>query len=103
MGLPKKKKPITNLDKISRSLKQAGFNGPVETETKPEEKKRVGRKPLAGDRSSKITFYVSKETAERYDLAFMQEQLKQAQKGIKIDKSLLIENVLKDWLKKNKY
>jgi hypothetical protein len=66
-------------------------------------KKKIGRKPLAGKRSSKITFYVSEDTDKRLNLALFKEQIRLALKNAKTDKSLIIETALKEWMDKNGY
>jgi len=110
MGIPKniKSKPLADKTlKIKEAIETAAkgnneeialnFNG------KETEKSRLGRPPLAGDRNAKITFFMSQETKERFEMAFLKEQLKRLEKQEKIDKSLLIEEAIKVFLDKNGY
>lgn len=111
MALPKKRKPLADKERIAKALEDAGANASDKNQsvTEPKEKpdvvfkKRVGRPPLKEDRSARMSFYLAPETLERFDLAFMQEQYKQATKGKRIDKSLLLESIIKEWLVKNEY
>ncbi len=109
MGLPIKKK-TKNIDKkIDKALEMAGANEnqtPTQTTKQSrggESKKKPGKPPLAGERNARLACYLTDETASRFDLAYLSERLKRAKKQEKIDKSLLVEIVLKEWLDKNKY
>ena len=110
MGIPKniKSKPLADKTlKIKEAIETAAkgndnevivkFNG------KATETSRLGRPPLAGDRTAKITFFMSQETKDRFEMAFLKEQLKRLEKQEKIDKSLLIEEAIKVFLDKNGY
>ena len=109
MGLPKIKQ------KNQQRYKLCKINTATESEKKtptmkiaPEQQtkqiKRIGRKPLFGNRSAKITFYLTQETSERFNIAYLKEQLKKTNNGQKrIDKSLILETALKFWLDQNGY
>ncbi len=97
MALPKKRNPIADQKRVEKAVEIA------REQTEKPRKKKLGRNPLAGDRSSKITFYLSPETAERFDIAFLQEQLRLKKSGQKVDKSLIIETALKEWMERNGY
>lgn len=102
MAIPKTKSK--HLSDQSQKIKQAIETASKGSETeKPQKVTRLGRRPLAGDRSGKMTFFMSPETKERFDIAFLQEQLKRRKNGEKIDKSLLVEEALKAFLDKNSY
>ena len=109
MGLPKIKQ-----NKFQKRIRQA-INTASESEKKtpnmqiaPEQQtkqiKKIGRKPLVKNRSAKITFYLTQETSERFNIAYLKEQLKKTNNGQKrIDKSLILETALKFWLDQNGY
>ena len=91
MGIPKniKSKPLADKTlKIKEAIEIAAkgnneeatlnFNG------KTIENSRLGRPPLAGDRTAKITFFMSQETKDRFEMAFLKEQLKRLEKQEKI-------------------
>lgn len=64
--------------------------------------KKVGRKALVPNRTERITFYLKPKTSERLNIALFQEQLRQVGQKRSIDKSLLIENAIIEWLNKKK-
>ena len=113
MAIPKTRKPLADQNRIKKAIEMAGGEKPKESaglENKTESpkaelknKKRIGRPPLAGDRSNKITFFTTKETHNRFNLAFPQEQYKRAKRGEKVDKSLILEESLRSWLDQNGY
>jgi len=111
MTIPKKRKPLANKKRIQNAIKIAGGTSPQEDKPKPKKTarpkstptKKVGRPEIAGKRSGRITFYLAQETLQRFDIGFLQEKIKQAKKGKKIDKSLVLGNLLKDWLDKKGY
>ncbi len=112
MSIPKKtkSKPLADkTHKIKEAIKTATKGSekkstPKKTEKKQTEKrKKMGRPPLAGDRSARMTFFMSQNTKDRFDMAFLQEQLKRRKAGEKIDKSLLVEEAIKVFLDNNSY
>lgn len=68
-----------------------------------EGKKKVGRPPLAGTRSARICVYITEHTAQRFTRAFLMEQYKLLEEGKKMDKSLFLEEIMKQWLKERGY
>jgi hypothetical protein len=120
MSIPKKRKPLVDKKAIQKAIKMAD-DKPAEKadEQKPEEiieedkpkeqkapekkKKKAGRPRLAGDRSARITFFITQETYDRFHLAAPQEQYKCNKAGQKIDKSLMIEEAIKAWLDNKGY
>lgn len=115
MALPKKRKPLADKARIAKALEAAGVRSenkePAKEKVlkaeaapeKPVQRKRVGRPPLAENRTARISFYLSPETFDRFELAFLQEQLACAKRKEKIDKSLLLEKILDEWMEKKKY
>ena len=115
MGIPKKHKPLADKQKIRKAIEIADGNTHDKDKTAVIEKKeatpakksskRLGRPPIAADRdrSAKITFYASVETQTRFNLAFLQEQYKMAKEGKKIDKSLVLERAVEEWLASRGY
>lgn len=75
----------------------------IATPTKGKKKGRVGRPPLAGDRNSRISVYLTAETAQRLAKAFLLEQYKLLDNNQKIDKSLFLELIIKSWLQEKGY
>lgn len=111
MAIPKKRKPLADKDRIAKAVEiaeratgkpdKSGSISQLAKDTSSQ--KKIGRPALAGERTARITFYLSEETLTRFELGFLQEKYKQAKKGKKIDKSLIIENILKEWLDTQNY
>ena len=89
MPLPKKKQMQ---ERVQIAIETA------ETDTRTT--KKLGRKPLAGNRPKRITAYLTEETFKRFNLGYMKTQIAATEAGedIRIDKSLIIEDALKTWL-----
>jgi len=116
MALPKNKKKIAD---ISAAVQKAA--GVEEKEkapspapkTKPAARKKptakaaapkkTGRPSPRSGNTERFTLLLSEETSERLTMAFATEQIKRRKKGEKIDKSLLIEEMIVAWLNKNKF
>jgi len=106
MAIPKKtkSKPLSNkTDKVKQAVQMASKSNAQKEDLKIKPVKKLGRRPLAGVRSAKITFFMTQETKDRFDISFLQEQIKRHKVGEKIDKSLLIEEALKSFLNNNGY
>lgn len=105
MALPKRKKSIK--DKVDKALDIVEAMSEPQTEVAGEKqtvpKNKGGRPSAIPNRPVKMSLLLTQETHDRFSLAFPQEQLKRRQQGERIDKSSLIENVLKAWLDKNEY
>lgn len=65
--------------------------------------KKVGRPSPRNGNTERYTLLLNEETAERLDIAIVTEKIKRKKRGEKMDKSLLIENLILEWLEKNKY
>ncbi len=109
MGIPSKKQnKTTSANRVKQAIqateteevKQVSGIEAVQVQTLP---KKLGRPALKADRNAKITFYLSQETSNRFNLALPQEQIKRITKGEKVDKSLILEEALLEWLQENKY
>ncbi len=98
MALPKKKKKI--IADIDAAVKKAAGA----ENNKSNSKKTKGRKGAGGRPSprsgnvERFTLLLSEKTAERLTLAFAAEQVKRKKNGEKIDRSLLIEEMIINWL-----
>lgn len=112
MGIPKKtkSKPLADKTQEIKAAIETATKGSKKNSTsnKTEKKqavktKKIGRPPLAGNRSTRITTFMSKETKDRFEIAFLHEQLKRRKSGGKIDKSLLVEEAIKTFLDNNDY
>ena len=114
MAIPKKQKPLIHQNEITKAIKIAEKAAPkklkpVNTDPSPIKidkkpvKKKPGRVSLAGNRSAKITFYLSPNTKKRFQIAFSKELVKCAEKDDKIDKSFIIERALLKWMEDNDY
>lgn len=110
MAIPKKSQKKSLGESLQRIEKAVQFAvTPADQSSEPPVKtkiisdKKLGRPPLAGDRSAKVTFFLSPQTKERFEDGYLQEKLKRRRQGEKIDKSLLIEEALKDFLEKYGY
>ncbi len=108
MATPKKRTPIVNRSAINAAIDQAGsivtpHVSIEEGSAKKPGKKRLGRPPLTVDRSERLTIVMTKTTLERFNMAFLQEKMERLRQGEKIDQSLLIENIIKDWMDRHNY
>jgi len=116
MALPKTKKKITDISAAVQ--KAAGIDeekkapSPV-PKTKPAARKKAppkaptpkktGRPSPRSGNTERFTLLLSEETSERLTMAFATEQIRRKKKGEKVDKSLLIEEMIVEWLKKNSF
>ncbi len=107
MALPKQKKQIKDkVDKaldIVEAMSLPQEKAAMEKGTQGAPKNKGGRPSAIPNRSVKMSLLLTQETHDRFSLAFPQEQLKRRKHGERVDKSSLIENVLKAWLDENEY
>ena len=116
MALPKTKKKIADISAAVQ--KAAGVEekekAPSPTpKAKPAARKKVtpkapapkktGRPSPRSGNTERFTLLISEETSERLTMAFATEQIRRRKKGEKVDKSLLIEEMIVEWLQKNKF
>jgi len=108
MALPKTKKKIAD---ISAAVQKAASSPAPKTKPAARKKapskapapKKTGRPSPRSGNTERFTLLLSEETSERLTMAFATEQIKRKKKGEKVDKSLLIEEMIVEWLKKNKF
>ena len=108
MAIPKNKKKINIADKVDKAFNTINALNSINTHTSEKsdnkvKRKKPGRPSTIPNRTAKMHFYLSKETFDRFNLAFLEEQIKQTKKGSKIDKSYIVELALREWMDKNKY
>ena len=124
MGTPKKTTPIkdrksrTDIEKAISSAAQMETPGVSSEEGSAKQTsvevikttgievirdKRVGRPPLKAGRTDRITVFLMAENRKRLRRAVLQEQLKREDHGEQVDQSLVVEEALMFWLKKNGY
>lgn len=112
MPLPRKKKPVVaQIEKAFKTMEAIGAPAPDKDHHRPQEKsaakvqklKTAGRPSAVPNRTARYHFVLSEETLNRLNIAFPQELIKRKKDGVLIDKSLLIEAALIDWLIKNGY
>ena len=100
MALPQKKKKIlTNIGEAVQ--KAAGMDAAQLGPTVPAPSaagKRAGRPSPRSGNIVRQTLLLSEETAERLTMALAAEQVKRRKAGEKVDKSLLIEEMILKWL-----
>lgn len=102
MGLPKKKKKI--VPDIGAAVQKAAEQEQKIQREKPAKKKaggvvnRGGRPSPRSGNVARMTLLLSEDTSERLTIALATEQVKRRKAGEKVDKSLLIEEAILDWL-----
>lgn len=99
MALPKTKKRI--VPDISGAVKRAAENtGSRSNENEPIQiQKNKGGRPSPRDGNAvRQTLLLSEDTAERLTMAYAKEQIVRRKAGEKLDKSLLIEEMIVRWL-----
>ncbi len=93
MALPQKKKKIpTN---ISEAVHKAAGVNPAQPAVP---NKKTGRPSPRSGNIVRQTLLLSEETAERLTIALAEEQVRRRKTGGKVDKSLLIEEMIMRWL-----
>ena len=99
MALPQKRKKIpTN---ISEAVQKAAGMVPAQPAAPPPQAsvgKKTGRPSPRSGNIVRQTLLLSEETAERLTMALAEEQVKRRKIGEKVDKSLLIEEMILKWL-----
>ena len=98
--------PKYDLSKLKKpSKKQENYITQVaeEAEKKPEQKKKAGRKATIKEKRRSAFFYFTNKTLNRFTIATAQEIVKRKDKGERVDRSLLVEEALKEWLAKKGY
>ena len=102
MGLPKKKKKI--VPDIGAAVQKAAEQEQKKQREKPAKKKagggvnKGGRPSPRSGNVARMTLLLSEDTSERLTIALATEQVKRRKAGEKVDKSLLIEEAILDWL-----
>ncbi len=108
MAMPKKKKPISsNVKKGFETLealepKAAKEKIPGKKSASPNQNKGGRPSPIA-DRTGRFSLYLSQTTMDRFTMAFPQEQIKQRALGEKVDKSMVIETAILEWMERKGY
>lgn len=111
MPLPNRKKPVAaRIDKAFETMETIGAPKPDESprlteksDVKIRKLKTAGRPSAAPNRTARYHFVLSEETLDRLNMAFPRELIKRKRDSVLIDKSLLIETALVDWLNRNGY
>lgn len=101
MALPKKRKKL--VADVSAAVQKAAKQDqtrsqPARKIKKTAEAKKTGRPSPRSGNVVRQTLLLSEETAERLTMAFAAEQIKRRKAGEKVDKSLLIEEMIVKWL-----
>ncbi len=104
MALPKTKKRI--VPDISGAVKRAAETADSTSLLQRENDKRVhknkgGRPSPRPANAVRQTLLLSEQTAERLTMAYAKEQNKRRKAGLKLDKSLFIEEMISGWLDSN--
>ncbi|PXF56202.1 MAG: hypothetical protein C4B58_14370 [Deltaproteobacteria bacterium] len=101
MALPKKRKKLV-VD-VNAAVQKAAKQDQTKSQTARKVKKAAKKTGRPSPRSGNVvrqTLLLSEETAERLTIAFAAEQIKRRKVGEKVDKSLLIEEMIVKWLDK---
>jgi len=99
MALPKKRKKL--VPDVSAAVQKAAEQDQTRSQLARRVKKtakKTGRPSLRSGNVVRQTLLLSEETAERLTMAFAAEQIKRRKAGRKVDKSLLIEEMIVKWL-----
>lgn len=104
MALPKQTKKI--VPDVGAAVKRAAESADSAQPAANQPKKAPGKGGRPSPRSGKSvrqTLLLSEITAERLTMAYAGEQIKRRKAGKKLDKSLLIEEMIINWLDTNGY
>ena len=99
MALPKKRKKLV-VD-VNAAVQKAASQDQTKSQTARKVKKaakKIGRPSPRSGNVVRQTLLLSEETAERLTIAFAAEQIKRRKVGERVDKSLLIEEMIVKWL-----
>ncbi len=101
MAIPKKKKNIVK--DIGAAVQKAAGQDKTTSKSGSSAKKKqaavkTGRPSPRTGKVERMTLLLSEKTAERLTIAYATEQVQRKKKGDKLDKSLLIEEAIEQWL-----